>query len=100
MLHFGIPPFIILHPIIYILNLIHQIMALWKISVKNSGIINGVRIEKGMSIEYVTKTTTPPLQSLSQHKDAINQLFKNKYGVDLGKAGIINIGRMSCEKIS
>lgn len=75
-------------------------MALWKISVKNSGIINGVRIEKGMSIEYVTKTTTPPLQSLSQHKDTINQLFRNKYGVDLDKAGIINVGRMSCEKIS
>ena len=75
-------------------------MALWKISVKNSGIINGVRIEKGMSIEYVTKTTTPPLQLLSQHKDAINQLFKNKYGVDLAKAGIINTGRMSYEKIS
>jgi hypothetical protein len=75
-------------------------MALWKISVKNSGIINGVRIEKGMSIEYVTKTTTTPLQSLSQHKDAINQLFKNKYGVDLAKAGIINTGRMLCEKFS
>ena len=75
-------------------------MALWKISVKNSGIINGVRIEKGMSIEYVTKTTTPPLQSLSQHKDAFNQLFRNKYGVELDKAGIINVGRMSCEKIS
>ena len=75
-------------------------MALWKIAVKNSGIINGVRIEKGMSIEYVTKTTTPPLQLLSQHKDAINQLFKNKYGVDLAKAGIINTGRMSYEKIS
>lgn len=79
MLHFGIPPFLIFHPIIYNLNLIHQIMALWKISVENSGIINGVRIEKGMSIEYVTKTTTPPLQSLSQHKDAINQLFKVTY---------------------
>ena len=75
-------------------------MALWKISVKNSGIINGVRIEKGMSIEYVTKTTTPPLQLLSQHKDAIIQLFKNKYGVDLAKAGIINTGRMLCEKFS
>ena len=31
-------------------------MALWKISVKNSGIINGVRLEKGMSVDYVTKT--------------------------------------------
>ena len=75
-------------------------MALWKIAVKSSGIINGVRIEKGMSIEYESKTTTPPLQLLSQRKDAINQLFKNKYGVDLAKAGIINTGRMSCEKIS
>ena len=41
-------------------------MALWKISVKNSGTINGVRIEKGMSVEYVTKTGTPPLQAISR----------------------------------
>ena len=75
-------------------------MAHWKISVKSSGIINGVRIEKGMSVEYVTKGTTPPLQSVSQHKESINQLFKNKYGVDLDKAGLINMGRLSCERLS
>lgn len=75
-------------------------MALWKISVKNSGIINGVRVEKGMSVEYVTKGTTPPLQSVSQHKEVIYHLFKNKYGIDLNKAGLINMGKLSCERIS
>ena len=74
-------------------------MALWKISVKNSGTINGVRIEKGMSVEYVTKTSTPPLQAISQNKEQIAQLFKNKYGVDILKAGLVNMGRLTCEKI-
>ena len=50
-------------------------MALWKISVKNSGTINGIRIEKGMSVEYVTKTSTPPLQAISQNNEQIAQLF-------------------------
>ena len=40
-------------------------MALWKISVKNSGTVNGVRLEKGMSVDYVTKTSTSPLSSIS-----------------------------------
>ena len=74
-------------------------MALWKISVKNSGTINGVRIGKGMSVEYVTMTSTPPLQAISQNKEQIAQLFKNKYGVDLLKAGLVNMGRLTCEKI-
>ena len=74
-------------------------MALWKIAVKNSGTFNGVRIEKGMSVEYVTISTTPPLSALSQNKDKIAQLFMNKYGIDLNKAGLVNTGRLSCEKI-
>ena len=74
-------------------------MALWKIAVKNSGTFNGVRIEKGMSVEYVTISTTPPLSALSQNKDKIAQLFMNKYGIDLNKAGLVNTGRLSCENI-
>lgn len=48
-------------------------MALWKISVKNSGTINGVRLEKGMSVDYVTKTNTSPLSALSQNKEQIGR---------------------------
>ena len=74
-------------------------MALWKISVKNSGTINGVRLEKGMSVDYVTKTNTSPLSALSQNKEQIGRLFLNKYGIDLLKAGLVNMGRLTCEKI-
>lgn len=75
-------------------------MALWKISVKYSGTINGVRIEKGMSVECVTQSTSNPLQTnLTKNKPIIGRLFLNKYGVDLEKAGLINPGRLTCEKI-
>ena len=75
-------------------------MALWKISVKYSGTINGVGIEKGMSVECVTQSTSNPLQTnLTKNKPIIGRLFLNKYGVDLEKAGLINPGRLTCEKI-
>lgn len=73
-------------------------MALWKIEIKQSGIINGVRIEKGMFVEMVTNTTTPPL-SMSKNFEEIGQLFKDKYGIDLVKARLISQGRMSCIRI-
>ena len=38
-------------------------MALWKITVKTSGNVNGVRLEKGMSVECVTSSTSNPLQA-------------------------------------
>lgn len=75
-------------------------MALWKISVKTSGTVNGIRLEKGMSVECITTSTSNPLQTnLTKNKPMIGQLFMNKYGVDLDKAGLISTGRLTCEKI-
>lgn len=73
-------------------------MALWRITIKQSGTINAVRIEKGMSVELATNSSTPPLQVIN-YKNTIAQLFKNKYGVDVLKASAVNPGRMSCERI-
>ena len=33
-------------------------MALWRISVKTGGTVNGVRLEKGMYVECVTTSTS------------------------------------------
>lgn len=74
-------------------------MAQWKIEIKQSGIINNVRIEKGMFVEYVTDNTTPPLSVLSKHKENIGRLFKSKYGIDLLKANLVSQGRMTCVRI-
>jgi hypothetical protein len=74
-------------------------MALWKIEIKQSGTINSVRIEKGMFVEIVTANSSAPPLSMMKNYEAIGQLFKAKYGVDLMKAHIIGPGRMSCTKI-
>jgi hypothetical protein len=71
-------------------------MAQWKISVKQSGSINGVRIEKGMFVEMVTNSVCSP--SLFANKSLIGQLFLNKYGVDLLEAGLITSTNLTCER--
>lgn len=56
---------------------------LYKVTVKNSMSVNGVRLEKGMSVELATQHL--PLSTL-QGKEQVTNAFKAKYGVDLKKA--------------
>ena len=72
-------------------------MAIWKITVKDTTTYNGVHLEKGMFVDYVTPTVDHPLYK-TMHDDAVNQLFKNKYGIDLKKIGFINVSRLVFEK--
>jgi len=77
-------------------------MALWRISVKSSGTVNGIRLEKGMFVEMPTPVSmSDPLRSnVTENKPKINNLFVSKYGVDLLKAGLISINHLESEKIS
>ncbi len=77
-------------------------MALWRISVKRSESVNGVRLEKGMFVEMVTPVSmSNPLNSNpGENKPKINNLFVGKYGVDLLKAGLISPSHLQSEKIS
>ena len=72
-------------------------MATWKITIKGTTTYNGVHLEKGMFVEYVTPTLDHPLYK-TMHHEAVNQLFKNKYGIDLKKIGFINVSRLDFEK--
>lgn len=49
-------------------------MATWKITVKGTTTYNGVHLEKGMFVEYVTPTLDHPLYK-TMHHEAVNQLF-------------------------
>lgn len=58
-------------------------MALFRATItRHSGVINGVRLEQGMSVEVsaVSVQTT-------EGKLRIADAFKNKYGIDLKKTG-------------
>ena len=77
-------------------------MALWRISVKSSGTVNGIRLEKGMFVEMVTPVSmSDPLRSNpGENKPKINNLFVSKYGIDLLKAGLISPSHLQSENIS
>jgi len=57
---------------------------LYKVKVKNNSITNGVRLEKGMSVEVASQSYS--LLSTLQGKELVNNAFKVKYGVDVKKA--------------
>ncbi len=57
---------------------------LYKVTVKSNLNANGVRLEKGMSVEVSSQSF--PLLGTLQGKEAVNNAFKAKYGVDVKKA--------------
>lgn len=57
---------------------------LYRVTVKNNRIANGIRLEKGMSVEVASQSF--PLLSTLQGKESVNNAFKAKYGVDIKKA--------------
>lgn len=77
-------------------------MALWRISVKRSESVNGVRLEKGMFVDMVTSSpfSNPLNYNPGENKPKINNLFVSKYGVDLLKPGLISVTHLESEKIS
>ena len=53
-------------------------MSLFKITVKQSGTSNGVRLEKGMSVQVVSKYSTNPM-IMNGGEDANNDFSKKIY---------------------
>lgn len=59
---------------------------------------NGVRIEPGMSVEVVTQSMTNPL--LNNGGRQVADAFMRIYGIDLRRAGILNMNYLSIERLS
>jgi hypothetical protein len=76
-------------------------MSLFKITVKQSGTSNGVRLEKGMSVQVVSKYSTNPMTINGGQE--VQDAFMRTFGVDLrkyGGGGISNLShKMDVEKI-
>lgn len=66
-------------------------MPIWKFTTKMKRNCNGVFIEKGMTVEVVTPTTSNPIGT-PQGRDQIAAAFMTKYGVDMKKAQCLTCG--------
>jgi hypothetical protein len=79
-------------------------MSTWKILVKttenvNVGGLGTVHLEKGMSVDYVLSNSFwGPLDSKDSSEE-VNQLFIQKYNIDLKKFGLLTKTILDLKKI-
>ncbi|OYU83370.1 MAG: hypothetical protein CFE24_11740 [Flavobacterium sp. BFFFF2] len=71
-------------------------MALFKATIKSTRVINGVRLEKGMSVDFPSAYGSPI--GTNGGKDVIDA-FQRKYGVDIKKAGALSSAYIEIVKI-
>ena len=71
-------------------------MALFRATVKSTRVINGVRLEKGMSVDFPSSYGAP--LSTNGGKEVI-EAFQRKYGVDIKKAGAVSSAYIEVLKV-
>ncbi len=65
-------------------------MAIWKVTVKKGGFVNGLKLEAGMSVEISTNSATDPVR-YGDGMEAIAEAFSEKYSFDSRKFRGINM---------
>ena len=70
---------------------------IYKITVKTSKNSNGIRIERGMSVEVVTNNITNPVTT--NGGQVVADAFMRIYGIDIRKAGALNMVYLDVQRI-
>ena len=71
-------------------------MPLFIATVKNNVFNNGVRVEKGMSVEFSSTSVTPFNNGAHDIIDA----FMRKYGIDIKKANAVSAAFIDVKRIN
>lgn len=73
-------------------------MAQFKVTVKTTSVTNGVRLEKGMSVNVVCNNSASPFVT-EQDRQAIADAFTRAYGIDIKKTNRISNAFLDVEKV-
>ena len=73
-------------------------MSLFKATIKRSTCINGIYLEKGMSVEVVSKNSSNPLSSNGGYE--VSNAFIRKYGIDIRKANAVSSSYIDMIKLN
>lgn len=63
-------------------------MPLFRVTVKQSKLTNGIRIERGMSVDVVTNSMSNPLTT--NGGQAVADAFMRVYGIDMKRLGALS----------
>lgn len=70
---------------------------IYRITVKTPKNTNGVRIERGMSVDVVTNSLSDPVST--NGGQVVAGAFMRIYGIDIKKAGALNRAWLDVERI-
>ena len=71
-------------------------MSLFKATIKTTRTSNGVRLEKGMSVDFPSTYSNP---LVTNGGTEVIDAFQRKYGIDIKKASIMSSVYIEVEKI-
>ena len=72
-------------------------MPLYRVTVKQQKVSNGLRIERGMSVDVVTNSISNPVST--NGGQTVNDAFMRIYGIDLKKMGALNMIYLDVQRI-
>ena len=70
---------------------------LYRVTVKNSKSTSGIRLERGMSVDVATNSMSNPVTT--NGGQPVADAFMRIYGIDIRKAGALNMVYLDCERI-
>ena len=70
---------------------------LYRVTVKNSKITSGIRLERGMSVDVVTNSMSNPVTT--NGGQPVVDAFLRIYGIDIRKAGALSMAWLDVERI-
>lgn len=70
---------------------------LYRVTVKTSKNSNGVRIERGMSVDVVTNSMSNPVTT--NGGQPVADAFMRIYGIDIRKVGALNMAYLDVKQI-
>ena len=70
---------------------------LYRVTVKNSKNTNGIRLERGMSVDVATNSMSNPVTT--NGGQPVADAFMRIYGIDIRKAGALNMVWLDVERI-
>lgn len=73
-------------------------MPLFRITTKTRKNSNGIRIEPGMSVDVVTNSFSNPVTT--NGGQCVVDAFMRMYGIDIKKAGALNMVDLDCQRIN
>lgn len=69
----------------------------YRVTVKSSKLTSGIRVERGMSVDVVTNNITNPVTT--NGGQAVADAFMRIYGIDIRKAGALNMVYLDVQRI-